>query len=133
MRAFSENNNKVVFGRIIHVQPSLQDIGEMITTGKETEYQQMIEEKYGGLEEKSSYKKKKKREMREKYNDSTNWNTLFLNPNTVLERMAKKLNISKSEILVSDNLAPKVALAEAEVIQETKSWMSEQNLDLSFL
>ena len=133
MRAFSENNNKVVFGRIIHVQPSLQDIGEMITTGKETEYQQMIEEKYGGLEEKSSYKKKKKREMREKYNDSTNWNTLFLNPNTVLERMAKKLNISKSEILVSDNLAPKVALAEAEVIQETKSWMIEQNLNLSFL
>ena len=133
MRAFSENNNKVVFGRIIHVQPSLQDIGEMITTGKETEYQQMIEEKYGGLEEKSSYKKKKKREMREKYNDSTNWNTLFLNPNTVLERMAKKLNISKSEILVSDNLAPKVAMAEAEVIQETKSWMIEQNLNLSFL
>lgn len=51
--------------------------------------------------------------MRERYNDTTNWNTLFLNPNTVLERMAKKLHITKAEILVSDNLAPKVALAEA--------------------
>lgn len=51
--------------------------------------------------------------MRERYNDTTNWNTLFLNSNTVLERMAKKLHITKAEILVSDNLAPKVALAEA--------------------
>ena len=73
----------------------------------------MIEEKYGHLQEKSSYKKKKKKEMRMKYNDTTSWNTLFLNPNTVLERMAKKLHITKSQILVSDNLAPKVALAEA--------------------
>ena len=56
----------------------------------------MIEEKYGHLEEKSSYKKKKKKEMRMKYNDTTSWNTLFLNPNTVLERMAKKLHITKS-------------------------------------
>ena len=71
--------------------------------------------------------------MREKLNDTTSWNTLFLNPNTVLERMAKKLHITKSEILVSDNLAPKVALAEAEVIQETKTWMTENSLDLSFL
>jgi multiple RNA-binding domain-containing protein 1 len=54
--------------------------------------------------------------MREKLNDTTSWNTLFLNPNTILERMAKKLHITKSEILLSDNLAPKVALAEAEVI-----------------
>lgn len=71
--------------------------------------------------------------MREKYNDTTNWNTLFLNPNTVLERMAKKLHITKAEILVSDNLAPKVALAEAEVIQETKSWMQQNSINLSFL
>jgi len=31
--------------------------------------------------------------------------------------MSKKLHITKSEILLSENLAPKVALAEAEVIQ----------------
>lgn len=53
------------------------------------------------MEEKSSYKKKKKRQMRERLNDTTNWNTLFLNPNTILERIAKKLHITKSEILLS--------------------------------
>ena len=95
LRAFSECDNQVVFGRIIHVKPSLQDIGEMISTAKENEYQEVIKEKYGDLiEEKSSYKKQKKREMREKYNEGTNWNTLFLNANTVLERMAKKLHIT---------------------------------------
>lgn len=72
--------------------------------------------------------------MREKLNDTTSWNTLFLNPNTILERMAKKLHITKSEILLSDNLAPKVALAEAEVIAETKDWLEkEAGVDLSFL
>lgn len=49
--------------------------------------------------------------MREKLNDTTSWNTLFLNPNTVLERMSAKLGITKSEILLSDNLAPKMSLA----------------------
>lgn len=78
-------DNKVVFGRIIHIKPSLEDIGEMIKTGKEAEYQEKIKEKYGEtIEEKSSYKKKKKREMRDKLNDTTTWNTLFLNPNTIL-------------------------------------------------
>lgn len=49
--------------------------------------------------------------MRQKLNDTTNWNTLFLNPNTILERVARKLKVSKAEILMSQNLAPKVALA----------------------
>ncbi len=34
--------------------------------------------------------------MRQKLNDQTNWNTLFLNPNTILERVSRKLNITKS-------------------------------------
>ena len=49
--------------------------------------------------------------MREKLNDTTSWNTLFLNPNTILERVAKKVGATKAEILLSENLAPKVALA----------------------
>lgn len=39
--------------------------------------------------------------MRNKLNDTTNWNTLFLNPNTVLESISKKLGITKSDILLS--------------------------------
>ena len=84
-------------------------------------------------EDKTSFKKKKKKEMRDKLHDETSWNTLFLNPNTLLERMAKKLHTTKSEILLSDNLAPKVALAESEVIQETKEWLQGNGVSLDFL
>jgi hypothetical protein len=34
--------------------------------------------------------------MRKKLDDTTNWNTLFLNPNTILEHISKKLGITKS-------------------------------------
>jgi multiple RNA-binding domain-containing protein 1 len=46
----------------------------------------MIKEKYGDpTDDKTSYKKKKRIEMRKRLEDTTNWNTLFLNPNTLLE------------------------------------------------
>lgn len=82
----------------------------------------MIKDKYG-QEDKTSYKKKKKAELRRRLDDTTSWNTLFLNPNTLLEHMAQKHNITKSQILLSDNLAVKMALIETEVIDETKDWM----------
>ena len=40
--------------------------------------------------------------MREKLNDTTSWNTLFLNPNTILEYMSKKLKLTKSDILLDN-------------------------------
>jgi multiple RNA-binding domain-containing protein 1 len=49
--------------------------------------------------------------MRKRLDDTTSWNTLFLNPNTLLEHMAKQHGVTKAEILLSDNLAVKVALA----------------------
>lgn len=62
--------------------------------GKEAEYEQKKTQLYGDMnEEKSSYQKKKKREMRQKLHDTTTWNTLFLNPNTILERMSAKLGV----------------------------------------
>lgn len=33
--------------------------------------------------------------MRKKLNDTTSWNTLFLNPNSILAAIAKKFNIKK--------------------------------------
>ena len=33
-------DNKVLFGRILHVKPAAQDIGEIIKMGKEAEYEQ---------------------------------------------------------------------------------------------
>ena len=103
-----------MFGRIVHVKPAVQDIGKIIKDKKEAEFDQKIKDLYGdGTEEKTSFNKQKKRQMRERLNDTTSWNTLFLNPNTILERMSAKLGIEKAEVLASEDLAPKMALAEA--------------------
>lgn len=40
LRAFTETDNKVLFGRILHVKPAVQDIGEIIKTGKEADFEQ---------------------------------------------------------------------------------------------
>ena len=134
LRAFSELDNKIVFGRILHVKPALEDIGGLIKDKKEIEYQTRLKEKFGDPDaDPTSYKKKQKIEMRQKLNDTTSWNTLFLNPNTLLQHMADKLHLTKSEILLSDGLASKLALAEAEVIAETKEWMTSEGLSLDFM
>ena len=88
----------MLFGRIVYIKPALEDVGQIIKDGKEQAYEERVKEMYGekDMDEKTSYKKQKKREMRQKLYDTTNWNTLFLNPNTILERVARKLKITKS-------------------------------------
>lgn len=34
MRAFSQLDGKVLFGRIVYVKPALEDVGQIIRTGK---------------------------------------------------------------------------------------------------
>lgn len=134
LRAFSELDNKIVFGKIMHIKPALEDIGSIIKNKKEEEYQRGIKEKFGDpTEDKTSYKKKKKLEMRRRLEDTTSWNTLFLNPNTLLQHMADKHQVDKSKILESENLAVRLALAETEVIEETKEWMKQEGFNLDFL
>ena len=41
--------------------------------------------------------------MWERLNDTTAWNTLFLNPNTIIEGISKKYALDKKEILAEEN------------------------------
>jgi len=41
--------------------------------------------------------------MLERLNDTTSWNTLFLNPNTIIEGICKKYSLDKKEILSEEN------------------------------
>lgn len=134
LRAFAELDNKIIYGRILHVKPALEDIGGLIKSKKEEEYQRRIREKFGDPEEDpTSYKKKQKIEMRQRLDDTTSWNTLFMNPDTLIKHMADKHSMTKSDILLSDNLPAKLSLAEAEVIAETKEWLVSQGLNLDFM
>lgn len=73
--------------------------------------------------------------MLEKVNDPTNWNSLFLNPNTILGTISEQYNIKKRDILEMEasDQAVRVALAETQILNETKEYLLSQNINLDFL
>ena len=83
--------------------------------------------------EKTSFKKFKKAELLKKIYDQKNWNSLFINPNTVLSKMAEKFGLNKRDILGKDveNGAVRLALCETEILQETRAYLETQGVDLS--
>ena len=111
--AYAELDGKIWKGRLLHILP-----GKVLETPA-------IESK-----EKSSFKKKKEQKMKEKAQDSVNWNTLFLRSDTVVSATSKKLNISKMDILdpESDNMAVRLALAETNIINDTKKMLESEGV-----
>lgn len=73
--------------------------------------------------------------MKKNLSDDTNWNSLFLNPNAILETVATRYGVKKSDILAPDaeNQAVRIAHAETQIIAETKEWMAKQGMSLDFL
>ena len=50
----------------------------------------------------TSFKKIKKERLFERIHKNESWNISFLNPNTILEKMADKLGLKKKEMLDQD-------------------------------
>jgi len=142
IRAYAELDQQIVLGRILRIKPAYapkkllyqNENGAENATTNENNFNEKEEEKdYANMtkEEKSSYKKEKKIQMMKKLKDSTNWNTLFLNPNTIIAEMTERYKLKKSDILGpdSENQAVKVALAETQIINETKEWLAENGVN----
>ncbi|KAF2268298.1 RNA-binding domain-containing protein [Lojkania enalia] len=78
---------------------------------------------------------KKQREIQRKANASSstfNWNSLYLNSDSIMSTIAERLGISKLELLdpTSSDAAVKQAHAETHLIQETKSYFAQHGVDL---
>ncbi|XP_055803603.1 multiple RNA-binding domain-containing protein 1-like [Solanum dulcamara] len=60
------------------------------------------------------------------------WNTLFMRPDTVVENIARKFGVSKSDILdrEADDLAVRIALGETQVIAETKTSLAKAGVNI---
>lgn len=127
--AFSELDNRVVWGRILHVRPSYQE------KTSHNQYQAYYDSlKTGRAEQEGSSFKKLKKKSQLDY--KTNWSTLFLNQNTILSYVADKYQVDKSTVLQqqdSEEQAVRIALAETEAIQETIKFLKAQAVDMSFL
>jgi multiple RNA-binding domain-containing protein 1 len=72
------------------------------------------------------------RKKAEASSNSFNWNSLYMNQDAVNESTAKRLGVSKSELLdpTSSDAAVKQAIAETSVIQETKAYFVANGVDL---
>jgi len=132
IRAIAELDNRVVFGRIIHIKRCLKQ-----TKSEETGGQLGIDElKQQKIDkEKSSFKKVKKAKFMERLHEGENWNSSFLNPNTILERMAEKLGLSKKELLDNEIENPAViqAVAEKEVLDEVYEFLNKNGVNIECL
>jgi multiple RNA-binding domain-containing protein 1 len=72
------------------------------------------------------------RKRAEASSNTFNWNSLYMNQDAVNESTAKRLGVSKSDLLdpTSADAAVKQAIAETSVIQETKAYFVANGVDL---
>lgn len=71
----------------------------------------------------------------EEASNPSSWNSMYLNSNTIMDVISSKLGVKTSEILdvESGNMAVRVALAETEVIEDTKQWLERQGVSIDVL
>ena len=79
---------------------------------------------------------KKQRELKRKEQAAKtqfSWNSLFMNTDAVMESMAAKLGVTKSQLIDPENSssAVKQALAEAHVIGDVKKFFEDKGVDLT--
>ncbi|KAL8508685.1 hypothetical protein ACS0TY_019075 [Phlomoides rotata] len=125
-RALEEMDSSIFQGRLLHVMPAKQ---KEISNAQETNYSETPSSK--------TFKQQRNAEKKasEAAGNTRAWNSLFMRPDTVVENIARKFGVSKSELLdrESDDLAVKIALGETQVIAETKKALSNAGVNISSL
>ncbi|KAK1576364.1 hypothetical protein Q3G72_013264 [Acer saccharum] len=125
-RAIDEVDNSTFQGRLLHVMPARhknplqkQETGIFTSQGSKTLKQRREEE----------------RKAAEASGDTKAWNSLFMRSDTVVENIARKHGVSKSDLLdrEADDLAVRMALGETQVIADTKKALSNAGINVSSL
>lgn len=81
----------------------------------------------------SNYKDKKLNKQKAQAGKSLNWNALFVDHNAVAEVVAEKFGTSKEAILgpqVKGSAAVRLALAETQIVNETKKYLEQMGVRL---
>lgn len=125
VRAFKELDNSIFQGRLLHIMPAKP---QKTTTEKvESDFDQ----------DKKSFRQRRddQRKASEASGDTRAWNSLFIRPDTVVENIARKHGISKSDLLEreADDLAVRIALGETQVVAETKKSLSSAGVNIAAL
>ncbi|CAM8961811.1 unnamed protein product [Rhodiola kirilowii] len=122
-RALEELDNSIFQGRLLHVLPAKQKI----SPDKEETNPNRVK----------NFKEKREEERKasEAGGNTKAWNTFFMRPDTVVENIARKFGVSKSDVLdpESDDIAVRIALGETQVIAETKNALKNAGINVAAL
>eukprot|EP00833_Pecoramyces_ruminatium_P000003 jgi/Orpsp1_1/1174035/evm.model.c7180000048652.2 len=115
INAYMSLDGKIFQGRILDIRP-----------GKE---KPMKKEE---IDENTPYKKQQLLKKKASAGSDFNWNSLFMNMDSIAQSMAQKLDVQKSDILdkEADNMAVRLALAETHIINETKKYLEDEGVSL---
>ena len=116
VNAFAELDGESFQGRLLHLMPAKTDKRQ--NSG-------------GVVTETSSYKKRLEEKRRRATNPFT-WNTLFMRQDAVAEAMADSMGVEKGDIFDrdADNAAVRVAVGEAQIVAENKTFLTDNGVDL---
>ncbi|KZV41921.1 multiple RNA-binding domain-containing protein 1-like [Dorcoceras hygrometricum] len=111
-RALVEMDNAIFQGRLVHIMPAKPKNADQETSVDKH------------LSKTLKQQREEERKASEARGNTKAWNSLYMRPDTVVENIARKYGVSKSELLdrESDDLAVRIALGETQtqVIAETK-------------
>ncbi|CAK8561013.1 unnamed protein product [Lathyrus sativus] len=124
-RALQESDNSIFQGRLLHVMPAIPRRSNN-------------EENNGSKDQGTKTLKQRREEERkaaEASGDTRAWNSLFMRPDTIVENVARKYGVSKSDLLdrEADDLAVRIALGETQVISETKNAFKKAGVNVEAL
>ncbi|CAA6669865.1 unnamed protein product [Spirodela intermedia] len=108
-RALKELDNSIFQGRLLHIMCAKPQ-------------NPSVERQESNPPLSLKQKREEQRKASESSGDTRAWNSLFIRQDTVVENIARKYGIDKSDVLnkEADDLAVRIALAETHTIAETK-------------
>ncbi|KAI7898836.1 uncharacterized protein BX663DRAFT_538350 [Cokeromyces recurvatus] len=122
VKAYEELDMKTFQGRLLHILPA-----EEKPAAKEEEILGVNGTKL------SSVKKEKEKKRRNLAGNDFNWNSLYMSADAIAESIADRLGVSKSDVLnpEADNQAVRLALAETQIVNETKEFFEKHGIERS--
>ncbi|CAA2934590.1 multiple RNA-binding domain-containing 1 isoform X1 [Olea europaea subsp. europaea] len=125
-RALEELNRSIFQGRILDIMPAKEK-----NSSDRQENNNFTQQSSKTLKQ----KRNEERKASEASGNTRGWNSLFMRIDTVVENIARKFGVSKSELLdrEADDLAVRTALGETQVIAETKKALSKAGINVSSL
>ncbi|KAL2930768.1 Multiple RNA-binding domain-containing protein 1 [Bienertia sinuspersici] len=125
IRALEELDHSIFQGRLLHVMPA------------KTKDLSNSQENFGNEGKSKTFKERRMEDKKasEAAGNTQAWNSLFMRSDTVVENIARKYGISKSDFLdrEADDLAVRIALGETQIIAETKKALENAGVNVESL